>query len=288
VSAGSLREEAILERCTAGDRFHDYVLSEYVPRVPHEGKLRSVNLLYAGLAAMGVEREGRALVEAVRGGLGPFATVWGVKLAAGDGAPRGFELYFYDFDRARADLSIDRVRSLLASSVQVDARERRELPWHMFSVELDAEALRTRGRVPVHVYLDMRSYELRGDELTFENIYTFHDPRADVDEVLHRLRASAHVDTAREPLGRLLPPHLWRCGRVCVANKRSCDALYFSRVPTRALARFLEDHAWPASLRTLVDRNAGDFDHLLWDVGVDFRAGDGGAQVVRSAVYGSF
>jgi hypothetical protein len=284
-----------LERCTEDDRFHDYVLSEYAPRTPHEGKLRSVSFLHASFAAAGVEDAGREVVALVRSGLGPFRTVWGVKFAEGAAAPTGWELYFYDFDRSHADLGIERMRAILAPRLDVDACETRVLPWHMFSVGFDAEALRTPVPVPAHVYLDMRSYELRGEDLSFENIYTFHDPRAEVDEVLHRLRASAHFlpspspHPRRENLATLVPPHLFRCaGRVCVANKRTCDALYFSRVDSLVLGRFMRDRAWPAVLRGLVEDHAADLDHLLWDVGVDFRASDAGPRVVRSAVYGSF
>jgi hypothetical protein len=295
-----------LERCTQEDRFHDYVLSEYAPRAPHAGKLRSVSFLHASFEAAGVEGEGREIVELVREGLGSFRTVWGVKLADGAAAPAGWELYFYDFERAHADLSIERVRAILAPRLDVDARDARVLPWHMFSIGFDVEGLRAPrpASVPAHVYLDMRSYELQGDELSFENIYTFHDPRAEIDEVLHRLRASAHFGSGpsrpaglsplarharSESLATLVPPHLFRCGgRVCVANKRTCDALYFSRVGSRALARFLRDRSWPAALRELADVHAAELDHLLWDVGIDFRASDAGVRVVRSAVYGSF
>jgi hypothetical protein len=278
-----------VERCAGDDRFHDYVLSEYAPRAPHDGKLRSLCLLHASFDAAGVAEEGREVVELVRRALGPFRTVWGVKVEAGAPAPAGWELYFYDFERGHADLTIARMGEILSPRLELDAHERRPLPWHMFSVGFDPASLRSRGRVPARVYLDMRSYELRGAELALENIYTFHDPRREVDEILHRLRASAHFDTRRENLASLVPPHLFRCaGRVCVANKRGCDGLYFSRVETRVLARFLRDRAWPAALGALIDEHAAELDHLLWDVGVDFRASDVGTRIVRSAAYGSF
>jgi len=54
---------APLARCGPGDRFHDYVLGEYAPLVPHEGKLRSVNLLIESFALLGVEAQGTALIE---------------------------------------------------------------------------------------------------------------------------------------------------------------------------------------------------------------------------------
>lgn len=278
-----------LERCEAGDRFADYVLEPYTPRAPFVGKLRSVNLLFEAFADAGVEREGALVVERVRALLGPFRTVWGVKVAGTPPQVAGFELYFYDRARAHADLSIERVTKGLAPLVRVDAEEPRPLPWHMFSVAFSPGSLREGGRASLHVYLDMRSYELVGRTPSFENIYTFHEPLRDVDELLHRLRSSIHVDARGPMLAALLPPYLVRCGRVCVANKRESDAVYFSRVETAAVLELMTRHAWPARLSRFVATHAGELDHLLWCVGFDLRGGDapGSLEVRKSGVYGS-
>ncbi len=279
-----------LEVCAAADRFHDYVLGEYAPLAPAEGQLRSVNLLVESFALAGVEAQGLALIRRLREGYGPFRTIFGIKWSQATGA-LAWELYFYDFKRAHADCSLAHLRDVLAPSLRVDAEEPWPLPWHMFSIELGREHLETGAPVPAHVYLDMRSYELRGRALTFENVYTFHDPRADIDDILHRLRSSVHFEPSRHNLAALMPPPLFRCGRICVANKRGSDALYFSRIPTAPLRWFLDRHAWPEPLRRFASAaSAGArFGHLLWDVGVDFRSTEGGAPAVhKTGVYGSF
>ncbi|MEZ4298042.1 MAG: hypothetical protein R3B70_24000 [Polyangiaceae bacterium] len=137
------------------------------------------------------------------------------------------------------------------------------------------------------MYIDMRSYKVRGSSYAFENVYTFHDPRADIDTVLHRLRSSVHFDERRDNLGALMPPSLFRCGRLCVANKRSADALYFSRIPTPAARAFLAQHGSPPSLIAFFDTHASELDHLLWDVGLDFRGDDGPLRVTKTSIYGS-
>jgi hypothetical protein len=284
---GPRRARSALERATAEDLLHDYVLWPYDPLAPQEGKLRSINLLVESFALAGVEDEGLALVQRVREGLGPFRTVWGIKRHHGTSAV-SWELYFYDWDRAHADLSVARLRDLLAPVCEVDAREPWPLPWHMVSIEIGPESLRARAKVPAHVYIDMRSYELAGDRFTFENVYTFHDPRADVDEVLHRLRSSVHFDPQRDRLAAVLPPALRRCGRVCVANKRRSDAVYASRIPTPALAWFLRTYGWPDPLGALVEQHRADLDHLLWDVGLDFDRESGSIEVRKTGIYGSF
>lgn len=290
--AGSREPEALphVERCAAGEPLHDYVLGRYEPPAPEAGKLRSLVLLHAALREAGALEGGLALVDAIRGALGPFRTIWGVKHDAASGRIRGVELYFYDWKRTRVDLSLARLREAFAPIVALDAHDDRPIPWHMVSVDVPVSALRRPGTeaVPAHVYVDMRSYELRGAGWTFENVYTFHDPRAEVDDVLARLRGSVHLPPRLEGLSALIPPALFRCHRLCVANKRLGDALYFSRVSTPALLGFLEARGYPGPLARAAREHAGELDHLLWDVGVDFSL-EGGAPVVRrSGFYGSF
>ena len=285
---GARLAHAPLERAAAGDLFHDYVLGAYDPLAPPEGKLRSLNLLVESFAMGGVEAEGLEVVRRIREGYGRFRTVWGIKWNRRTEA-LGWELYFYDFDRIHADCSLPHLREILAPAVHVDAEEPWPLPWHMFSIEVAREHLTGPVPVPAHVYIDMRSYELSGKRFTFENVYTFHDPRTEVDDILHRLRSSVHIEPGRHNLAALLPPPLFRCGRICVANKRFSDALYFSRIPTAALRWFLDRHGWPDPLQRFVAQNGPDLGHLLWDVGVDFRS-EGGRppEVEKMGVYGSF
>jgi hypothetical protein len=277
-----------LEPCSPQDRFHDYVLGAYEPLAPPEGKLRSVNLLVESFAVAGLEARGLDVVRRVREGYGPFRTVWGIKWNRASEA-LAWELYFYDFERAHTSCSLPNLRAILAPVLAVDAEEPWPLPWHMFSIEFARAELEARAPAPAHVYVDMRSYELSGKALRFENVYTFHDPRVDVDEVLHRLRSSLHFDAHAHDLAAILPPRLFRCGRLCVANKRASDAVYFSRIPTGALQWFMDRHAWPEPLRRLIASAPERWSHLLWDVGTDFRSEGGGApQVWKTGIYGSF
>jgi len=280
------RQAGPLERCDPSDRFFDYVLGEYEPLAPAADKLRAVSLLFESFALSGIERQGRHLVETVRAALGPHRTVWGVKWHRTQ-ATLGWELYFYDFERRHADLSIARLVDALAPCVRVDAREPFALPWHMFSVEVGLPELTGQRPAAVDVYIDMRSYKLHGDRMELENVYTFHDPRTEIDHVLHRLRSSVHFSWRRDPLATLLPPWLFRCGRLCVANKRGADALYASRIPTNALARFLAWQSWPAALGDFVQRHGHELDHLQWCVGVDFEGSNSGPVIRKAGFYGS-
>jgi hypothetical protein len=278
---------APLERAGAADEFHDYVLSRYEPLASPEGKLRSLNLLVESFALAGVEAKGLVLMNRLRAEYGPYRTVWGIKWHR-DTQALAWELYFYDFDRVHADCTLPRIVELCAPSLQVEAEEPQPLPWHMISIEFGREHLLGGPPVPAHLYIDMRSYELRGRQLLFENVYTFHDPRGAIDEVLHRLRSSVHFDPARDELATLLPPALFRSARVCVANKRGSDGVYASRILTPALLWFMERNAWPAPLTGFVRDAAAELDHLLWCVGGDFRRGALGLELGKTGLYGTF
>lgn len=278
------------ERWRAGDATLDYCLLPYdAPRAPSLDAWRNVNLLYASFAEAGVETEGREIVERLRTGLGAFRTVWGIKRHAGTGAT-SWELYFYDHRREAKDLSIARVRELLAPVVNVDAEEPQAIRWLMFSVEFTADDLRRRNPVAAHLYVmdTGLSYELKGREFTFESIYRFLDPRTEIREVLRLLERSVHLDRSKVLLSEVLPPELVRAYHVCVANKRTADAVYFSRVSTAAFAWFLERHGWPEYLRSIVTHKRAQLAHHLWDVGFDFRAVSGGIELRKSGVYGVF
>jgi hypothetical protein len=275
------------EHCAADDRFHDYVLGQYAPLAPFEGKLRSVNLLVETFALLGVEAQGCALIAQVRGSLGPFRTVWGIKHTPERGVV-GWELYFYDFERAHADLDIARMRAALAPVMTMDAAEPHPLPWHMWSVEITPAHLRREAAANIDVYVDMRSYKVCSRSCTFENVYTFHDPGSEIDAILHRLRSSVHFDERKDNLGALMPPSLLRCGRLCVANKRAADALYFSRIPMSAAASFLRAQQYPAPIVRFFEAHAAELAHLSWDVGIDFKGDDGPLRITKTSVYGSF
>jgi hypothetical protein len=297
--APSRRATRPLERTDPTDTLHDYTLVPYDPVEDPTGKLRAVNALVESFALAGVEEEGARVIDLLRTGLGPERTVFGVKFLVPDDADvqvAGWELYFYDPPRERADLDIGAVASLLSPALFVDARPPRALPWHMFSVEFGVPHLRERAPAAVDVYVGTnprqkgtdRSYKLRGEQLVFENVYTFHDPSSEVDELLYRLRYGVHFSRAEHPLSALIPPELFRCGHICVANKRHADALYFSRITTDQLLFALKFLGFRGELPGWLAAHASLLGHLLWDIGFDFVCEGGRLRFRKGGLYGSF
>ena len=277
----------LLEPTVGADGYYDYILTPYAPPAATTGKLRNVNLLFESFATLGVEDAGRQLVHLVRSQLGQFRTVWGIKHLPQEGF-HSWELYFYKTGRQRKDLSVPLLVDILQPIFPINARESWPLPWHMFSIEFSPANLGGEPLDEIHVYIDYRSYQLREGMLELENLYSFHDPRQQIFEILDRIQKSGHIRPESADLGQLIPPELRRCHRVSVANKRGNDAVYFSRVDVRQLAFFFDRHQWPASFSQFVADHAGLLDHLYFDVGIDYVTTSDSLRFLKSGIYGSF
>lgn len=272
--------------CRPDDPFYDYLLLPYLPPRPAAGKLKSSDLLMESFALMDVAEEGRRVVEALIGELGPFRTVWGIK----NGLERkdlSWELYVYRRDGGRGEPTLDGVLRALRPHLAAPARPRLPHRWELFSLELDAAGLAAGRAGEIDVYVGMRAYRADGEGLELKNCYMFDDPGLRLDRILERLLAAVHAPRDGAEMDRLLPPRLLEgCPRVCVANKRRADGLYFSHLRLEQLLFFFETHGWPAEVREWVERHAGRFDHLLWDAGYDFRQDSSGIRFLRSGFYG--
>ncbi len=285
-TAAAVADPEGCELCIEGERFFDYLLLPYRPAAPAAGKLRSVNLLRASFALMDVAAAGDRLIAALRRRMGPAATVWGIR-SAGGATPLSWELYFYRRDTGRGEPEIGDVLAALAPCVRVASHPPLPHRWELWSCELDAAALAAGTGGAIDVYTGMRAYRAAGAALELKNLYTFEDPGLRLDRVLERLLTAVHPPRDGDQIARLLPAGLLDgCPRVCVANKRHADGLYFSGVAHAQLRTFAATHDWPPAILAWLDRHAGRLDHLLWDVGFDFHRAGADLQVPRSSIFG--
>jgi hypothetical protein len=161
--------------------------------------------------------------------------------------------------------------------------------WELFSLEFDAADLAAGRARALDVYVGLRAYRARDGELELKSFYSFDDPGLRLDKVLDRLLLAVHAPRDGGEIARLLPPGLLDgCPRVCVANKRYADGLYFSHLRLVQVRSFLAVHRWPEAIRLWVERHSGRLDHLLWDAGYDFRRVGGELEIPRSGLYGFF
>lgn len=284
--------EPDLLRTGAGDRYFDYCLQPYQPRRPTEGKLRAENILWKSLAVAGCADSYREPLGAMQRGLGRDMTVWGVKHAEGR---LWWELYVYDPRKEDPAATVHGVSEILSPWFDIAPSPRESIPYMMFSFDVSPHTFEA-GRVErINLYMTGteehagRSYVATEEGLELDNEYVFMEPKRDIDRLLPLLQSSVFVDYSEETvLARVLLPKLFACKRVCIAKKRLSDAIYFSGIDVDQLLWFLRSFEYPDPIVSFVSSHRDGFEHLYFDVGIDYRQEEDGSIVYpKTSFYGT-
>jgi hypothetical protein len=289
-----LLQEGALDLVVPGETLFDFCLWDYPPHAPAAGKLRSVNQLMNSFAAEGMGAKAVEVVTAIRDAFGASRTVWGVKQ---EGGRINWELYFYDYDRLQRERSLTRlleaVRPWIACEIELDEQH----PYFMFSIDLDAGLI--EGRRPleeVQMYIGNIStavssgicYGVSRHAKRLKNFYFFFDAKRDAQEIEGKVLSSAYIADEDFDVARVLWPELRDCKNIVVSNKPDRDGVYFSRIDVAQLLFFLKRLGYPEQHLRFVEQNRGRLDHLLYDVGFDYRLEGGELKLLKSAYYGVF
>ena len=282
------------EYATAHDPALNYCLWAYEPPALATDKFRSLNLLLHSFDHAGLDARAYEMIDAIREGIGDFRTVFGVKHL---GDRLAWEFYFYDYARRNREVSMSRVLAALRPFARCDVPLDENLPYFMFSLDLDAAlACGRRDIEVVHMYVGNPgsavssgvAYALSAAGTRLENFYFFFDARAQRQEAADKIASSAFFDATRLDIDAVLVP-AWRdCRTICVANKQTHDCVYFSGVGVDQLMDFLTRLKYPAALVDFVRANRHRLDHLRYDVGFDYRVENGALVVLKSGYYGVF
>lgn len=282
------------EYATRADPALNYCLWPYPPAAPVEDKFRSINLLFQSFDVARIDPRAFEIVEGIRDAIGPFRTVFGVKLLGGRLA---WEFYFYDYKRRQREVSISRVLDAIRPWMGAAIRPNENLPYFMFSLDLNDDlAIGRQALDVVHMYIGNPgssvssgiAYALRQDTTILENFYFFFDAATQLPDVAKKVASSANFDETRLPLDAVMLPELRACRTICVANKQTHDCIYFSGVDVDQLIWFLGRFRYPEPIRAFVQASRADLDHLLFDVGFDYRHEGDGLNVLKSGYYGVF
>jgi hypothetical protein len=287
-------EDRLLE--DDGAKHRDYILLDYEPLCDPRGRLHCASAFRSTLRHAGQLEATWPLVEALKAHLGPDSTVWGIKYG-----PRGVssELYFYNNrgNPAGHPMQVTTLSRVLAPFIELEGAVDESLPYFMCSIGLDADVLARRRAEPFRIYLGTGerartpggfSYRLNQGSGVLENHYAFYyaNKEADLADVRQRVAFSARAG-GKAALPLLMPDYLLDCRTVCYAVKPDYDGLYFSRIRSAQLLRFLAEHL-PGVLHDVLAGAASDFAQLLWDLGFDFRRNPESALPVieKIGVYG--
>jgi len=285
---------ATLEYTTPQDQYFDYCLWDYRPIAPPENKLRSVNLLHQSFDVDGMGERAQELVQAIRQGFGESRTVWGIKQEQGR---IGWELYFYDYDRLKRQRSIPRLLEIVRPWVACDVETSEQHDYFMFSIDLDQALIAgTKPLDEIQMYIGNVGslvssgicYAVTKTQTTLKNFYFFFDAKKQMNEIVGKVCSSAYLSLPHLDLNAILWPELRDCQTIVVANKRTHDGVYFSRINVDQLLFFLKKMRYPEAHVAFVEQNKSRLDHLLYDVGFDYRMQGNSLHILKSAYYGVF
>jgi hypothetical protein len=284
---------SLARRVGADEAFFDYTRFPYEPVCDPSGKWSSSFVLEAALETAGAGGL-KAPIRALGAALGADATVWGVKHST-DGY--AWELYFYDYTRGDARFGLDALLetigpvAVLGAPRPPEASPRRHF---MLSVDVSPAFAAVDGTAPVHFYfydvgdrMTGLSYRFEPAGWVLENHYAFYDPRSEItllaEKVADSPRLGSGVDAAQ-----VLVPDLVDCTRVCVANKPTCDGVYFSGVRVGQFIGFLEAFGHDPALVAVIRAHDHALDHMLYDVAFDYRTTPTGElEVLKTGFYGT-
>jgi hypothetical protein len=285
---------SFVEHAVAGEAQFDFCLWQYPPLLACGGKLRSINLLANSFVDQDVGSRALDVMLAIRREFGELRTVWGVKQAGGE---TSWELYFYDYARTERERSIPRLLAAIRPWVSCAVKADEHSPYFMFSIDFSHQLLRTGGELDeVQMYIGNIGstvssgicYGVTREQTRLKNFYFFFDARKEMSEIEGKVCTSAFLGGGEFATEDVLWPELSDCEVIVVANKIDRDGVYFSRIKVAQLLWFMRRLDYPPGQIRFLEDNLESFDHMLYDVGFDYRMKDGRLEIVKSAYYGVF
>jgi hypothetical protein len=283
-----------LEYSTPDDKYYDYCLWEYAPVAPPEGKLRPSNLLIHSFELTGIGGKGAAITKALRSAIGLFNTVWGIKNIGGELA---WEYYFYDYRRRNRQRSVTLLQRALQPFGACGPSVNENLNYFMFSLDFTKSFISGAASMnEIHLYIGNPGsavssgicYSVTEERTKLENFYFFFKAHEHMDDIAGKISSSAFLDATALSIDSILWPEMVDCGVIVIANKQANDAVYFSRVTVSQLLYFLKRLVYPPPLIEFIEYHREKLDHLLFDVGFDYRMEAGKMIILKSGYYGTF
>ncbi|WP_415900003.1 hypothetical protein [Neptuniibacter sp. QD48_11] len=288
--------ELFFKKCGPKAQLSDYCLWSYPPLAATDGKQHSVNLLLNSFSVAGVGVNGVKLINEIQKLMGEGQTVWGVKLVDGK---ISWELYFYDYKRLERINSFSRLKRLMPDYLSTALDVSDDVPYFMFSIDLGVEELNecrlNLSEANIYIGNDGSnvssgiSYLLSEDGLSLSNLYYFYNSVKEKEGILAKIASSAHLNLRKLDFNKILFPELRDCETTVVANKKQNEGIYFSRIKIEQLIWFLEVMRYPEPILGYVKASMNELDHMLYDVGVDYKMlPDGQIEVLKTSYYGIF
>jgi hypothetical protein len=231
---------------------------------------------------------------ALREVFGDWRTVWGVKNINGN---LSWEFYFYDYNRLSRDVSISKAIEIIKNFTNCELSVNEDCLYFMFSIDIDGGIVTGKKDLEeVNVYLgDMSEhvsagicYLLNENGLRLDNLYHFFDAETQMKLISDKVVSSLHLKLSDFNLDSILMPEFVQCKTIVVANKKHNDGIYFSRIDIAQLVTFMKMMQYPQEIIQFTLENQAKLDHLVYDVGIDYRMENGQIKYLKSSYYGVF
>jgi hypothetical protein len=282
------------EYTTPQDQYFNYCLWSYNPVAPVENKFRSTTLLFQSFISEGLDENIFQIVRSIQQKIGLFQTVWGIKWL---GDKIVWEFYFYDYRRRERTVSITKVLEAISSHIHCNFNIKETFPYFMFSIDINPEIVsKSHTLDQIHMYIGNPgskvssgiAYHISNIETRLENFYFFFGGIEELSEAAAKICCSAHINCQEIDVNQILLPELRNCHTICIANKQYNDTVYFSGINIHQLLFFLKRLNYPKDMVQFVENNQNKLDHLLYDVGFDYKQIEHGIEIIKSGYYGIF
>lgn len=304
------------------ENFYDYIYTEYTPKVPWKGKMRSSELLFATFEVAKCSSEFYSLVDVIKKAIGENRTVWGVKQV---GEEMLWEFYFYNYYNDSTRVHINDLLNVISPFVKFELASKKNFTnYFMFSIDINKESIKSKRLEGLHLYNGssyivtdngivletydeffqvleiVKSKKLEGlhldngncylvtdNGLVLENYYEFFQVE-EIKNIENKIKRSMHFDFEHYSHNEILIPELIGRKDICVANKSRSDGIYFSGLDIQQFRFFLDKFNCPLDLIEFVDNSVNYLDYLQFDVGFDFKIVNGELFYPNSGFYGTF
>ena len=275
------------------DFYRNYCLWDYQPIANVTDKFRPINLLFHSFEVAQLNSQVLEIVESIKKAIGIFQTVWGIKWID---QKLAWEFYFYDYARWERKVSMTKVLQAIKPYVNCNITPLEEMPYFMFSLDINHQVISNSQLDKINMYIGNPgssvssgiAYAVGVNKTELENFYFFFDAHKQLDDAASKIACSAYLNSREFDIEKILLPELRKCHTICIANKRNSDTVYFSGVNIQQIIFFLERFDYPEEIINYVKNNQSKLDHLLYDVGFDYRVDMQKLKVIKSGYYGVF
>jgi len=285
------KSEKLLFYSESKDILFNYCHKPYVPVKPVIGKLKSENLLFESFRHESCGDEFYRFIEMLKTDFGLDSTVWGIKKANGN---LFWEFYFYNYNKKDSRINVSNFLTICKNFFSSILDMNEKTPYFMFSADITKDVFRQKKIGGAHIYFSHlltnsgHCYFKSSEETRIENIYHFfYDLKDDLRKIVAEVKNALFNDVNTSVIKNILIQELLPCKHICVAHKEDREGIYYSGITVDQFLFFLRKFEYPCGIIDFIEENKKNLDHLLYDIGFDYKLNQNMFTIIKSGYYGT-